>query len=365
MTYTDDWFERYRFCQPIGQGGMGIIYLAEDRTSNRQQCVIKQLINRTTDKQEQAESIRLFAREAAVLRGLHHPGIVRVRDDHATADGKYFLVMDYIPGRNLDAIVQHYGPFDSEAAVEIAIQCTEVLEYLHAQDPPIIYRDLKPSNLMLTPDGRIIFIDFGIARAFLPADAATRVVSAGYSPPEQYAGKPEVKSDLYALGATLGHLLTGLHPKPLSVSNPRSIVLEILPSFNKLIGDLTTQNAADRPASARHCRYELYKIYKEIHPEFEIPKAALQAQEAAANQAPGDSRKMAPSEQTLWPRDTLTEQELPRRTQTRLKTLKQPEAPLTKEETVRLDPLGRPLRQRNEKTSFLDRLRQWITIKMQ
>ncbi|HEY9677093.1 MAG TPA: serine/threonine-protein kinase [Drouetiella sp.] len=278
---TDGWFQRYRFCQPLGQGGMGIIYLAEDRSANNAPCVVKQLISKHSDPDEHDEAVRLFKREANMLRQFDHAGIVRFFDDHTTSDGKYFLVMDYVPGKNLESIVSTYGPFNSEATVEIAIQCCEVLEYLHDQDPPIIYRDLKPSNLMLTPDGRVVFIDFGIARSFAPKQSATRVVTAGYSPPEQYFGKPETRSDLYALGATLGHLLTGQRPKPLSVSAPRHINKQVLLTLDDLVRRMTAHNPQDRPMSAREVRYELYRIYNEIHPDFEVPEEA-QAQYASS-----------------------------------------------------------------------------------
>lgn len=276
-----DWFQRYRFCQPLGQGGMGVIYLAEDKAQGNIQCVVKQLISKPSNPDEQFEAERLFKREVEILRQLDHSGIVRFSDFHVTDDGKYFLVMDYVPGKNLDSIVQNYGPFGSEATVEIGIQCCEVLEYLHERDQPIIYRDLKPSNLMLTPEGQIVFIDFGIARMFMPKQAATRVVTAGYSPPEQYFGRPETRSDLYALGATLGHLCTGVRPKPLTVSAPGITHPEVVPELDDLIRRMTAHNPEDRPFSAREVRYELYKIYHSIHPDFEIPEEALVPLQAA------------------------------------------------------------------------------------
>jgi len=274
---SDDWFARYRFCQPLGQGGMGTVYLAEDKEHDNAQCVVKQLISKSADQSENDEAIRLFKREVDMLSRLRHSGIVRFFDQHITEDGKYFLVMDYVQGRNLESIISTYGPFDSEGTVEIAIQCCEVLEYLHEQDPPVIYRDLKPSNLMLTPEGEICFIDFGIARTFMPKQAATRVVTAGYSPPEQYFGRPEIRSDLYALGATLGHLLTGQRPKPLSMSSPRLLRHEVMMTLDDLVKRLTAHNPEDRPVSAKQVRYELYRIYQEIHHDFEIPEEAMEA----------------------------------------------------------------------------------------
>ncbi len=267
-----DWFNRYKFRQPLGQGGMGTVYLAEDKVEGNRQCVIKQLTNKYTDPGVHQEAIRLFRREVAILRNLDHPGIVRVSDEHVTDDGRYFLVMDLVPGNNLEVMLKTGGPFESNHVAWIAIQCAEILEYLHSQVPPIIYRDLKPSNLMLTPDGKVVFVDFGIARTFMPKEAATRVVTAGYSPPEQYLGKPEVRSDLYSLGQTMGHLLTGMRPKPLSSYAPLHLNQKVHRSLDAIVRQLTSYEPNMRPESATAVKYDLHHIYKEMHPGHVIPK---------------------------------------------------------------------------------------------
>jgi serine/threonine protein kinase len=269
-----DWLARYSLRQYLGQGGMGVAYLAHDKNNNNALCVLKQLTVKDITPEEQEDTTRFFMREVEMLRHLRHPGIVKLFDHHITPGRDYFLVMDYVPGNNLSEIIKSWGAFSAEAAVEIGIQCCEILEYLHEHDPPIIYRDLKPGNLMLTPAGQIVFIDFGIARSILPQQAATRVVTTGYSPPEQYAGQPEPRSDLYALGATLGHLVTGVRPKPLAVSTPAQLKQDLLPSLDNLIRRLTAHETLDRPVSASSVRNELYRIYHEIHPEFIIPPEA-------------------------------------------------------------------------------------------
>jgi serine/threonine protein kinase len=267
----NDWFARYKFLQPIGQGGMGTVFLAEDRSQGNATRVIKQMIHKPGDEFERSESVRLFKREADILRTLDHAGIVKIHDSHVSDDGKYFLVMDYVPGKNLEMIINSKGgPLSSDEVVRISIQCCDVLEYLHGRDEPIIYRDLKPSNLMLTPEGRIIFIDFGIAR-LMPKEAATRVVTAGYSPPEQYFGRPETRSDLYSLGATMHHLLTGMRPKPLTACNPENVNPQVMSSLSSLVRNLTAHEVEHRPPNAQAVKYYLLKIYKELHPEFEIP----------------------------------------------------------------------------------------------
>lgn len=252
---------------------MGAVYLAEDRWNDNASRVIKQLINKpAAEALERQESIRLFAREAEILKQLDHHGIVKLHDWHVSEDDRYFLVMDYVPGRNLELIINTNGPLSSEKVVCIAIHCCEVLDYLHNRQEPIIYRDLKPSNLMLTPDGQVIFIDFGIARQFMPKEVATRVVTAGYSPPEQYFGKPETRSDIYSLGATMSHLLTGMRPKPLTTCNPITLNASVMQSLNTLIRKMTAHDVEDRPQSANAVRYALYKIYREIYPEFVVPE---------------------------------------------------------------------------------------------
>lgn len=273
----DPWFKRYRWLQMLGTGGMGVIYLAQDIYSDDAFRVVKHLSSTFSDAEEKAEAVRLFKREAAMLQRLNHPGVVRFHDHYFTEEGKYYLVMDYVPGSSLETVISDFGPFNDDDSVKVGIQICEVLEYLHDQDPPIIYRDLKPSNLMLTPEGQIVFIDFGIARNFMPKESATRVVTAGYSPPEQYFGKPETRSDIYALGATMGHLLTGQRPKPLSATVVSATKPDVLPSLDKLITSMTAHSIDDRPLTARHVRHMLYKCYQELHPEFEIPDEVFKA----------------------------------------------------------------------------------------
>lgn len=355
---SDDWFARYRFCQPLGQGGMGTVYLAEDKENSNAQCVVKQL-SKSADQAEQDEAVRLFMREVDMLSRLKHHGIVRFFDHHITKDGKYFLVMDYVQGKNLESIIASFGPFNSEATVEIGIQCCEVLEYLHEQDPPVIYRDLKPSNLMLTPEGEIVFIDFGIAR-FMPKQAATRVVTAGYSPPEQYFGRPEIRSDLYALGATLGHLLTGQRPKPLSVSAPRLFRQDVLMTLDELIRRMTAHNPEDRPGSARQVRYELYKIYQEIHPDFDVPQEAV-----AALQKPTIARNYL-SSSAFKEKHAVQQEQLGRFSSDKIPRVEpqdklydtQDLSNLNKE---RVTGIHKKLAAR--KTSLLQRIKDWISIK--
>ncbi len=285
MDNVNNWFQNYKFLKPIGSGGMGVVYLAYAVDFSRE-VVVKQLMSKSNDPYENSEAIRLFKREAKILSKLNHPGIVPILDYHASSDGKYFLVMDYIKGKDLSVVLKNFGAFDSEAVVEIGIQCCQVLDYIHLQVPAIIYRDLKPSNLILTPEGRVIFIDFGIARIVNFNQAATKVVTSGYSPPEQYYGKPEPRSDLYALGVTLGHLLTGIKPKPLTQSNPLKDNKTINLHLNDLIFRLTNYNIDDRPATAQVVMLELKEIFKEIKGYQRQTKTSIPGLVLETNQSP-------------------------------------------------------------------------------
>jgi serine/threonine-protein kinase len=271
----NSWISRFNFIEPLGEGGMGEVYLAEDLQNDNRQCVVKKIINEGKDLASQIEMIKVCQREADLLRRLNHRGIVKFLDDHYSDEG-LFVVMEYIPGNTLEQLVSREGALDSETVIRIGLQCCDVLEYLHTFETPIIYRDLKPSNLMLRPDGLVVFIDFGIARDFGPKDGpATRVITSGYSPPEQYFGKPEPRGDLYSLGATMHHLLTGVRPKPLTPCNPLHFNPSVLPLLDKLIYRLTSHDKEERPASARAVQYELFKLYKQLHPEFEIPDLGI------------------------------------------------------------------------------------------
>jgi len=277
---TDPWFDRFEFIQPLGSGGMGEVYLVEDKSNGHAPCVIKKIFNnKKGDLQAQAEMLRMGQREAEFLHKLNHRGIVKYLDDHYSEnENGYYVVMEYVEGKNLEEVLQRESTLSSDTVLRIAIQCCDVLEYLHSADPPIIYRDIKPSNLMLKPDGLVVFIDFGIARDTPKDGPATRVVTSGYSPPEQYFGKPEPCGDLYSLGATMHHLLTGVRPKPLTPCDPRKYNSDVLPDLSALITELTAQDKDNRPPSARAVQFELFRIYQQLHPEFEIPDLNMDAE---------------------------------------------------------------------------------------
>ncbi len=206
---------RYRIERVLGAGGMSTVYLALDlRFSQvRRLCAIKEMISHIPDPRMRALAQQSFEREAALLATLSHPAIPKIYDYFVEGERSY-LVMEYIPGQDLETLLRRTeGMLPVEEVVNWAVQICDVLHYLHSQQPPIIFRDLKPSNIMVDPYGRVFLVDFGIAKVFQAGQRGTMIGTEGYSPPEQYRGVADPRTDIYALGATLHHLLTRQDPR--------------------------------------------------------------------------------------------------------------------------------------------------------
>lgn len=206
---------RYRIERLVASGGMGAVYRAIDTRFNRP-CAVKEMLDEFSDEKDRAQAVEWFSREATLLLDLNHPCIPRVRDFFIER-GRHYLVMDFIEGSTLAEVLEKEGNVlgiqgvrgVTEVRARIwARQLCDVLNYLHRQTPPIIFRDLKPSNIMVTGRDEIRLIDFGIARSFQSQGKATIIMTLGYAPPEQLHGQPEPRSDIYSLGATLYRLLT-------------------------------------------------------------------------------------------------------------------------------------------------------------
>lgn len=224
--------DRYVIVGRLGQGGMGAVYRATDRHLGGVSWAIKEMSQAAIPSPlERQQAREAFRREAEMLAALAQPNLPRVID-HFEQDGKAYLVMEFVPGETLLSLLQREGaPQPLPRVFEWARQLCDALEYLHAQNPPIIFRDLKPDNIIITPQGQIKLIDFGIARLFKPGQARDTQAfgTVGYSAPEQYGrGQTDARSDVYALGVLLHQLLTGhdpvttpFHPPPAGQANPR------------------------------------------------------------------------------------------------------------------------------------------------
>jgi outer membrane protein assembly factor BamB/tRNA A-37 threonylcarbamoyl transferase component Bud32 len=208
--------DRYLILGILGSGGMSSVYKGRDlHFPNVTKLVaVKEMVNMAADPTMYEMVVRNFEREADLLATLSHPAIPRIYD-YFTQDDSSFLVMEFIEGKDLEAILRDTEGFLPEKQViEWAIELCDVLAYLHNHQPqPVIFRDMKPSNVMVDKHGHIYLIDFGIARVFQPGQKGTMIGTEGYSPPEQYRGEASPQGDIYAMGATLHHLLTKRDPR--------------------------------------------------------------------------------------------------------------------------------------------------------
>jgi hypothetical protein len=243
---------RYAVERFLAGGGMGRVYLAHDRRLSNRRCAIKEIFDRFNDPDERARAIEYFHREADTLSQLKHQSIPSIFDSFGEGNCHY-LVMDYVEGTNLeDELAAQGGVLPESRVVEIARELCDVLSYLHGFRPPIIYRDMKPGNVILTPAGRVVLIDFGIARIFTPQGKATLIGTPGFAPPEQYTGQVDERSDLYGLAATLHYLLTGRDPEkhpPFSFPPVHDLKPDASPFLARAIDKALAYKPDDRHAS--------------------------------------------------------------------------------------------------------------------
>jgi serine/threonine protein kinase len=258
--------QRYRVVSLLGQGGMGAVYKAEDIQFGNRLMAVKEMSLSGMNAQEIAEVTDAFKREALMLAGLVHPNLPRVYD-HFTEGGRWYVVMDFIEGETLEACLNkpQIEGLPVEEVLNIGIQLCTVLDYLHTRQPPIIFRDLKPANVLLTAEGHVYLIDFGIARHFKPGKNRDTTIlgSPGYAAPEQY-GKTQTtpSADIYSLGVTLHQLLSGNDPTfdpfqfaPLQLSGQAGFS-----RLETLIMQMLKMSKDERPASMAAIKQELFSV---------------------------------------------------------------------------------------------------------
>ena len=267
---------RYNLTNVVGQGGMGNVYRAEDTRLPGRVCAVKEIQSTpmaTAETREQEQ--RQFLREASLLAQLDHPNLPKV-SDFFTENGLDYLVMDYVPGSNLKELIDDSRVegklLEPDVVMDWGKQLLDAIHYLHNQDPPVLHRDIKPANIKLTPDNRIKLVDFGLAKVLAGDDSRTITVIQGrgtayYTPLEQYGGESEhtdARSDIYAVGATFYHLLSGKPPPEARARFLNPNVLRPLYEINKLVSkDLA----------------ELIRWALEMHPD-DRPETIAEFQEA-------------------------------------------------------------------------------------
>lgn len=264
--------QRYRILQPIGKGGMGAVYVAQDAQLGDRIVAIKEMSQSGLNPQEMQGAAANFKQEAHLLASLHHPHLPSIHDHFENA-GRWYLVMSFIQGDTLEDYVsqQPNKRLPAEEVVYIGQQLCEVLDYLHTYRPPIIFRDLKPSNIMRTGTGHIYLIDFGIARLFKPGQAkdTANYGSAGYSPPEQYGhAQTTERSDIYSLGATLYEILSGYSPSrsPFRLPALTSMLPGVSTPLATLITHMLELDPGRRPASVKAVQQELKQSASSLAP---------------------------------------------------------------------------------------------------
>ncbi len=256
---------RYHIQDVIGVGGMGSVYRARDlHFPNVVKLVaVKEMVNMAPDPLVRQTIIQNFEREANLLATLNHPSIPRIYD-YFNQDNRAYLVLEFVQGKDLETVINDTNGFLAEdQVISWAIQLCDVLSYLHSHKPdPIIFRDMKPSNIMINHNGEVVLIDFGIAKTFQFGQKGTMIGTEGYSPPEQYRGEATQLADLYSLGATLHHALTRRDPRlepPFSFAERpiRRINPNVSDELEAVIGAALQYNPSERFSGAENMKEAL------------------------------------------------------------------------------------------------------------
>jgi len=282
---------RYRVEEVIGRGAYGMVYRCADVTIQGSLWAVKEIREGALSADERAEAIELFGKEAAILKELNHTGIPKVMECFSEGE-RHYMVMEYIEGETMEALASEERP-DFKTAVAWASKLCDILEYLHSLTPPVIFRDLKPSNIMITKRGRLILIDFGIARLFNPLKKQDTAImgTPGFSPPEQYGtGQSDARSDIYSLGATLYHVLSGEDLEQFGFSVPplSKFNSQVTPALESIIARCLQRDPAHRYRGAGDLKKDLAGILE--RPAQGVPLSAQPPVSSAQMQSPVQAR---------------------------------------------------------------------------
>lgn len=265
--------DRFRLLGVLGQGAMGAVYEVADERLEGVRWALKELDLGVVLEREKGEAIALFQREAAILGALSHPGCPRLIHEFVTDNGAPAFVMSRVEGRPLDQLIEELDrPLSVHETLPILLQVCHILEHLHQQDPVVVFRDLKPSNLMLTDYGGVYLIDFGIARRFDPAKTkdTQELGTPGFCSPEQYGrGQTTPRSDIYALASTAYFLMTRADLQSYAFKVPPLVEATGDPGLERLsllLQEMLQLVPKDRPATVREVRRRLEAILAELKP---------------------------------------------------------------------------------------------------
>lgn len=275
---------KYEILKQIGKGGMSTVYLAMDQRLNKQWAVKE--IRKCAGKRG-AAAVKSLLAEANLMKRLDHPALPRIVDIIEDKQ-KIFIIMDYIEGESLDKILKKYGAQPQELVIDWAKQLCDVLIYLHSRRPPVIYRDMKPANIMLKPEGNLKVIDFGTAREYKGENSVDTMVlgTPGYAPPEQHGSRQtDERSDIYALGMTMHYLLTGKEPGmgDYTYAPVRRWKPEVSEGLERVIDKCTALDPEERYQNCRELMYALEHYEEEESAYKKRQRRKLEAFAAAAS----------------------------------------------------------------------------------
>ncbi len=262
--------KRYQIRGVLGKGGMGSVYIATDRREGKV-LAVKELNAGKLPRKERSEALAQFQTEARILTRLTHPNLPKMYD-YFTLRDRYYIAMEYIDGKTLEQLLAARGgrPVDERTALSWALQICRAMHFLSVQKPrPIVFRDLKPANVMITRDGRVKLIDFGIARFFKEDKNGDTYVygTPGYAAPEQYgSGQTDVRSDIFSLGATLHHCLTGRNPSenPLDFPDPRRLNPKLSRQTAAIVQQALDPDMDGRFQSALEMKHAIQKVMLDL-----------------------------------------------------------------------------------------------------
>ncbi|MBN1483456.1 MAG: protein kinase [Chloroflexia bacterium] len=300
---------RYTVQKVLGGGGQSRVYKVWDEQQGRP-VALKEMHPSAASGAEQAEALHMFNQEAAILSALDHPNLIQVYETFVEGE-RHYLAMEFVDGSNLEQrLEQEGGPLTEQQVLYWGIQICQALHYLHSRTPPIIFRDMKPTNVMVTQTDLVKLIDFGIARMFKGHKQKDTILmgSQGYAPPEAYGRsgvESDARSDIYALGATLAHLLTGRAPQQtflqLSAGGIRKANPTVSAQTEALVLQCLRIRREERPASAVEVEERLRTC---LNKPFQPPRQPAPAVQAPSTPAPAVQAPPVPDKAPPAPKPT-------------------------------------------------------------